>query len=75
MAAKGEQHLAAGLRRPWPPPVHLVEDQIGGQLDAGFVLTGLYEDLNPGHPLARLLPTSVATRAAKPGTGPGLVRG
>jgi SAM-dependent methyltransferase len=46
---------------------HTLEDQIGGQLDAGFVLTGFYEDRDPGHPLARLLPTFVATRAVKPG--------
>ena len=46
---------------------HTLEDQIGGQLDAGFVLTGFYEDRNPGHPLANLLPTSIATRAVKPG--------
>jgi SAM-dependent methyltransferase len=45
---------------------HTLEDQIGGQLDAGFLLTGLYEDRNPGHPLADLLPTSIATRAVKP---------
>jgi SAM-dependent methyltransferase len=45
---------------------HTLEDQIGGQLNAGFVLTGMYEDVNPEHPLAKLLPTSIATRAAKP---------
>jgi SAM-dependent methyltransferase len=54
---------------------HTLEDQIGGQLDAGFLLTGLYEDRNPGHPLAQLLPTSVATRAVKPGEAFGPVRG
>src|SRR5262249_30398634 len=46
---------------------HTLEDQIGGQLDAGFLLTGFYEAQNPGHPLAKLLPTSIATRAVKPG--------
>jgi SAM-dependent methyltransferase len=46
---------------------HTLEDQIGGQLDAGFVLTGFYEDREPGHPLARRLPTFIATRAVKPG--------
>ncbi len=45
---------------------HTLEDQIGGQLDAGFALTGLYEDRDPAHPLARLLPTFLATRALKP---------
>jgi SAM-dependent methyltransferase len=45
---------------------HTLEDQIGGQLDAGFVLAGLYEDRDPDHPLARLLATFLATRAVKP---------
>lgn len=45
---------------------HTLEDQVGGQLDAGFVLTGLYEDRDPAHPLAKFLPTFVATRAVKP---------
>ena len=25
---------------------HTIEEQVGGQLEAGFVLTGLYEDTN-----------------------------
>jgi SAM-dependent methyltransferase len=45
---------------------HTLEDQLGGQLDAGFVLAGLYEDRDPAHPLARFLPTFMATRAVKP---------
>jgi SAM-dependent methyltransferase len=46
---------------------HTLEDQIGGQLDAGFVLSGFYEDRDPAHPLARFLPTFIATRAVTPG--------
>jgi SAM-dependent methyltransferase len=46
---------------------HTLEDQIGGQLDAGFVLTGLYEDRDPKHPLSKFLPAFIATRAVKPG--------
>jgi SAM-dependent methyltransferase len=53
---------------------HTLEDQIGGQLDAGFVLTGFYEDRNPGHPLTELLHTSIATRAVKPGYVNGSLR-
>jgi SAM-dependent methyltransferase len=45
---------------------HTLEDQLGGQLDAGFLLAGLYEDRDPSHPLARFLPTFLATRAVKP---------
>jgi SAM-dependent methyltransferase len=46
---------------------HSLEDQIGGQLDAGFVLAGLFEDGDPRHLLAKFLPIFVATRAVKPG--------
>jgi SAM-dependent methyltransferase len=48
---------------------HSLEDQIGGQLRAGFVLTGFFEDRDPEHPLATYLPTFIATRAVKPGLG------
>jgi SAM-dependent methyltransferase len=29
---------------------HTLEDQIGGQSDAGFVIAGFYEDRDPAHP-------------------------
>jgi SAM-dependent methyltransferase len=45
---------------------HLLADQIGGQLDAGFVLVGLYEDSDPSDALSKYTPTSLATRALKP---------
>jgi len=44
---------------------HTLEDQIGGQLDAGFVLTGFYEDGWPGVALAEYMPIFGATRAVK----------
>ncbi len=44
---------------------HTLEDQLGGQLDAGFHLTGFYEDRDPEHPLAKFLPAFIATRAVK----------
>ena len=44
---------------------HTLGDQVGGQLDAGFLLSGFYEDADPSHPLARYLPTFIATRAFK----------
>jgi hypothetical protein len=44
---------------------HSFEDQIGGQIDAGFVLTGLYEDRSPERLLDRYMPTSMATRAVR----------
>ena len=46
---------------------HTLEEQIGGQLEAGFVLTGLYEDTNGEGRLHEFhVPSYVATRAIKP---------
>ncbi len=48
---------------------HSLEDQIGGQLDAGFVLNGFYEDRRPetdNDLLSRHMPVFIATRAMKP---------
>lgn len=45
---------------------HTLEDQIGGQLDAGFVLTAMFEDRWPESALGRYLATFVATRAVRP---------
>ena len=49
---------------------HTLDDQIGGQLDAGFVLTGFFEDRYDDtavDPLSEYLATFVATKAVKPG--------
>ena len=46
---------------------HTLDEQIGGQLEAGFVLTRLYEDTNGEGRLHEFhVPTYVATRAVKP---------
>ncbi len=46
---------------------HTLEEQIGGQLKAGLVLTHLFEDINDEGRLHELnIPTFVATRAIKP---------
>ncbi len=44
---------------------HTLEDQIAGQLAAGFTITGFYEDHHPGSPLAEWAATMIATRAVK----------
>ena len=46
---------------------HSLNDQIGGQLAAGFHLVGFYEDIDPTSVLGKFLPTFIATRALKPG--------
>ncbi len=46
---------------------HTFEEQVGGQLKAGFVLTHLFEDYNSVGRLCELhIPTFLATRAVKP---------
>jgi SAM-dependent methyltransferase len=44
---------------------HSLEEQIGGQLEAGLQLVGLYEDYMRDHPLGKFMPTYIATRAVK----------
>lgn len=45
---------------------HTLESQIGGQLRAGFRLTDLFEDGWDEHPVTKIMPGFVATRAVKP---------
>ena len=48
---------------------HSLDDQIGGQIAAGFVITGFYEDRqvpDDTDPLPLYMPTCIATRAVKP---------
>ncbi len=48
---------------------HTLEEQIGGQLDAGFLLAGFFEDAYPEDEndlLTNYTPTFIATRAIKP---------
>jgi SAM-dependent methyltransferase len=59
-----EERLAARVAAGEPLEFgHTLDDQIGGQLAAGFVLTGFYEDRHPPSPLAEHLPCFIATRA------------
>lgn len=44
---------------------HTLQDQIGGQLAAGFLLAGFYEDVEPGRLLSNFMPDMLATRAIK----------
>lgn len=46
---------------------HTLEDQIGGQLEAGFVLTGFFEARRDDETSSRHFPHYIATRAVKPG--------
>lgn len=44
---------------------HTLQDQIGGQIEAGFAIVGFYEDEWPGTKLNEYTPTFIATRAMK----------
>ncbi len=45
---------------------HSLTDQIGGQLEAGFMITGFYEDIMADTPVSKYTPIYIATRAVKP---------
>jgi SAM-dependent methyltransferase len=45
---------------------HSLTDLIGGQLDAGFVVTGFYEDYMNDEELSEYHPVYIATKAQKP---------
>jgi len=48
---------------------HTLDAQIGGQIAAGFAITGFFEDRDPGAdalPLNKYMPIFIATRATKP---------
>jgi SAM-dependent methyltransferase len=57
-----EEHIEKGL------PVefgHSLTDLLGGQLDAGFMITDMYEDYMLDSPLHKYHPSYIATRAIK----------
>ena len=45
---------------------HSLTDLLGGQTDAGFAITGFFEDICPDSPISKYHPTYIATRAIKP---------
>jgi hypothetical protein len=50
---------------------HTLEDQLGGQCDAGFTIAGLFEDRYPEEDLvSEYMPVFIATRAVKPPAPP-----
>ncbi len=45
---------------------HTLTKQLGGQMDAGFHIIGMYEDYHQGMAISDYTPTYIATRALKP---------
>lgn len=67
LTSRSEESLTRFLKTGEPLEFgHSLEDQIGGQIDAGFVIAGFYEDRWPDHPLDKYFPTFISTRALKP---------
>ena len=65
--SKTEEEVRRQMERGEPLEFsHTLEDQIGGQIDAGFVIAGFYEDRHRDDPIAAFMPTYGATRATKP---------
>lgn len=64
---KDEQLYAESLKNDWGIQFsHTIEEQIGGQLQAGFVLTDIYQDTNGSGRLHEFnVPSFYATRAIK----------
>jgi hypothetical protein len=64
--SKSEKDVARQVERGEPLEFsHTLEDQIGGQIEAGFVIVGFYEDRHRDDPIAAHMPTYIATRAIK----------
>ena len=65
-----EEEKLRSIEEGWPLEFgHSLEDQIGGQIDAGFIVTGFFEDSDceeMADPLTKYMPTFIATRAVKP---------
>ncbi len=61
--AERRKHLAEGGALEFG---HSLQDLIGGQLEAGFVITGFYEDFFEGRRVSDIIATMFATRALKP---------
>ena len=56
------------LNEGWPLEFsHSLDEQIGGQIEAGFTIYGFYEDRDPRCILNEYMPIYIATRAVKPG--------
>jgi len=64
--SKSEQEIERRIERLSPLEFsHTLEDQIGGQIDAGFAIAGLYEDRRRDDRIVDHMPTYIATRAIK----------
>lgn len=65
---KDKELYEASVKNDWGIQFsHTIEEQIGGQLKAGFMLTDIYQDTNGAGRLHEFnVPTFYATRVVKP---------
>jgi SAM-dependent methyltransferase len=65
-----DEELQRQMDAGWPLEFsHSLDDQIGGQLAAGFLIAGFFEDRYPAEQhdaVSRIMPPFIATRAIKP---------
>lgn len=45
---------------------HTLESLLGGQMEAGFAIVAMYEDVWPKQPITKYMPAFLATRAVRP---------
>lgn len=66
LTSPDEAYRQRYMDKGWPLEFgHSLDDQIGGQFEAGFLLTGFYEDIDDETLLAKHIPIFIATRALK----------
>src|SRR5919112_797484 len=64
--SKTEEEVRRQMERGEPLEFsHTLEEQIGGQIEAGVLISGFYEDRHRDDPIAAFMPTFVAPRAIK----------
>jgi SAM-dependent methyltransferase len=67
LTTPNEEYRQRAIEQGWTLQFsHTLEEQLGGQMQAGFLLSGFYEDVDPTQPLSKYMPVFFATRAVKP---------
>jgi len=70
LTSRTEQECRAQIEREEPLEFsHTLGDLIGGQLEAGLVITGFYEDVAPDDAISARIPPFIATRALRRPSG------
>ncbi|OGO09446.1 MAG: SAM-dependent methyltransferase, partial [Chloroflexi bacterium RBG_13_66_10] len=66
LTSRSEEERRAQMEQEGPLEFgHTLEHLIGGQLEEGLVITGLFDDVAPGDAISARIPTFIATRAVK----------